>query len=136
MYSKEHLILVHSASIRPEDLLTFVQVDPFPAQWGRLKLTEADLQILELRILAEPLMGTVIPGTKGLRKARFSIPGSDKGKSGSFRVFYFYARAYGTVFLWAIIAKGVSDDLSMADRNAIATEIERTKRILKRGVKL
>ncbi len=134
MHSKEHLKLIHPPSLRPEDWLRFVLIDPFPGQWARLKLTEAAMQALEVCILSAPLMGSVIPGTGGLRKARFTSPGSDKGKSGAYRVFYVYFPEYGTVILWAIVAKGQSADLRAADRNAIAKQIGRFKRLLDQGV--
>jgi len=136
MYSKEHLKVINSALLRPQDLLTFVEIDPFPGQWARYKLSDADLNALQIVICAEPEMGAVVPEAGGLRKARFSVPGSHKGKSSSFRIFYVYFREYGSVFLWAIIGKGDAENLSKADRNAIAKAIQRTKRLLDRGVRL
>jgi hypothetical protein len=134
MHSKKHLKLVHSASLRPEDWLRFVHLDPFPGQWSRLKLGETELQALEVCIMSAPLLGRVVPGTGGLRKARFSTSDEGKGKSGSYRVFYVYYEEYGTVILWAIIDKGEKADLTKAQCNAIGQQIARLKRLLDQGV--
>jgi len=92
------------------------------------------LQALEVFIMMNPKVGHVVPGTGGLRKARFSTPESDQGKSGAYRVFYVYLAEYGLVLLWAIIAKGQYADLTKADRNTIAKQIDRYKRLLEQGV--
>jgi hypothetical protein len=134
MHSKSRLKLVHSAALRPEDWLRFVHIPPFPGQWARLKLAEADLQALEIEIIVDPQAGTVIPGAGGLRKIRFSPPGSHKGKSGSHRVFYVYLQDYQTVLLWAVIAKGEREDLPVADRHAIAKQIARINDLLDKGL--
>ena len=68
MHSKEQLSLTHSATLRPEDFLRFVEVDPFPRLWSSLKLEDRDLQALQIGIMAAPSIHPVIPGTNGLRK--------------------------------------------------------------------
>jgi hypothetical protein len=133
MHSKLDLTLIHPASLKPEDWLRFVEIEPFPGQWARLKLTDHDLMMLQIVICSAPKMGSVIPGTGGLRKARFSTGDSDKGKSGSFRVFYVFFQEYGIVILWAIVAKNEKSDLTKAEKNAIATVLGRYKRLLEEG---
>jgi hypothetical protein len=133
MHTKSHLTLIHAATMKPEDWLRFVWIDPFPGQWARLKLSEECAQALEVCIMAAPLAGTVVPGAGGLRKVRFATRGSGKGKSGSYRVSYTYFAEYGLVILWAIIAKGQAEDLTKADCNAIAKQIGRLKTLLDQG---
>lgn len=133
MHSKEHHTLSHSASIRPEDWLRFVQIDPFPRMWSQLQLKDEDLRALEIGIMASPAGYVVIPGTGGMRKLRFSTPDSGRGKRGSYRVYYVYLADYGTVLLMAILSKGEKADLSKADKNALATVIARLKSLLERG---
>src|SRR5258705_2816285 len=103
MHAKKNFKVGHSASMRPEDWLRFIHIDPFPGQWKRLKLSEEDLQALEVFIASAPTMAPVVPGSGGLRKFRFAVPGSQRGKSGAYRVFYVYFEDYGHVILWAII---------------------------------
>ncbi|MEW4568603.1 hypothetical protein AB1L88_12130 [Tautonia sp. JC769] len=133
MHSKEHLTLVHNAVLKPQDWLRFVQIDPFPGQWSRLGLSDHDLRALELLIMTAPEEGAVIPGTQGLRKARFSTPDSGRGKRGAYRVFYVYFPEHGIVTLMAILAKGQQSNLSKADCNALAAVIGRLRRLLNQG---
>lgn len=126
--------MVHPAPVRPEDWLRFIHLDPFAGQWHRLKLGDEDLRALEVCIMASPDQGAVVSGAGGLRKVRFTAPGSGKGKSGSYRVFYVSFPDHGHVVLWAIIAKGERENLTKADRNAIAKQIERLKGLLDKGV--
>ena len=72
-------------------------------------------------------------GHGGLRKARFTTRDSECGKSGAYRVFYAYFPEHGTVLLWAIIAKSETDNLTKADRNAIAKQLGRLKHLLDQG---
>ena len=134
MHSKVRLKLIHSPTLQPEDWLRFVWIEPFPGQWARLKLTERDAQALEVLIVSAPRIGKALAGTDGLRKARFSVSDSNTGKSGAYRVFYVFLPEYGTVLLWAIIAKNQEGNLSKADRNAIAKEIRRLKHLLEQGI--
>ncbi|WP_165234956.1 hypothetical protein [Aquisphaera insulae] len=124
----------HSPSFGPEQLLTFIHVPPFPGQFHRLKLTDEDLREIETTILDDPRQGAVISGTHGLRKMRFASRGSNVGKSGAYRIFYLYLEEHGTVFLWAIIAKGEAENLSPADREAIGRQVVRARRALEREV--
>jgi hypothetical protein len=133
LQSGVHPNVTHPASWLPEDWLRFVHIPPFPGQWDRLGLGRDDLSALEMLILGAPQGGAVIQGTRGVRKARFAVPGSGKGKSGSYRVFYVYFPEYGTVCLLAIIAKGEREDLDKATRNELGKLVERLGRILENG---
>jgi hypothetical protein len=133
MDSKGHRKGVPSASLRPLDWLRFVQIDPFPGQWNRLKLGERALEVLEFQIISAPRDGVVVPEAGGLRKLRFAAPASEKGKSGSYRVFYVYFPEYGIVVLWAVIDKVQKANLTKAQRNAIALQIARLRRLLDEG---
>jgi hypothetical protein len=83
-------------------------------------LTETELIGLENEILAAPRKGAEIPGSGGFRKIRVRREGSNKGKSGSYRVLYLHMQAYATVFLVVVFGKGDKDNISKADTNALA----------------
>ena len=83
--------------------------------------------------MASPSARPVIPGCGGLRKLRFARRDSDRGKSGSYRVFYVYFPEYGIVLLMAILAKSDKSDLTKADKSALARVISRIKHLLERG---
>ncbi len=133
MHAKRHHQVIHSPVLQPQDWLRFVWIDPFPRHVERLKLSEKDIRALELCIMSGPDLPPVIPGTGGIRKARFITPEAHKGKSGGYRVFYAYFPDFGIVTLHALIAKGEQGNLSKADRNALQQVTQRLQRILERG---
>ena len=83
-----------------------------------------------LRSWGRPSSHPVIPGSNGLRKLRFSRPGSHSGKRGSYRVYYAYFEGFGIVLLMAILAKNERSDLSKADLNALASILVDVKKLL------
>ena len=56
-----------------------------------------------------PDAGDVVPGTGGVRKARWSRPGA--GKRGGVRVVYFNRLADGQIWLLLIYSKSVRDNV-------------------------
>ena len=126
--------MAHSAALRPQDFLRFVEIEPFPRMWSGLKLEDEDLRALQTLVMAMPRDAAVMRGSGGLRKIRFSKNHSDQGKSGSFRVYYVYFPEYGIVLLMAIVAKSNRPGLNKADLNALAPVISRFKKLLDQGV--
>ena len=117
---------------QPEDLLDFIELEPFTNAWNRLGLDDDALAALQLAIMADPTAGDVIAGTGGLRKLRFSPPAWHQGKRGALRVCYVYFAEYGIVLLVIVYAKGEKDNLSHAEKKAIRDLIERQARELSR----
>ncbi|WP_293474532.1 type II toxin-antitoxin system RelE/ParE family toxin [Phenylobacterium sp.] len=68
-------------------------------------------------IAANPEAGDVIPDTGGVRKVRWSRPGS--GKRGGVRVVYFYFDAERPLFLLMVYAKAQQEDLSPEGKKAV-----------------
>ena len=86
-------------------------------------------QELEESIAAEPERHPLIPGTGGFRKARWARRG--KGKSGGFRVVYFFLGEQGRIYMAAIYAKSRKKTLSAVDQNVLArlaTQIKKAAR--------
>lgn len=117
---------------QPEQWPRFVRFPAFTRDWRRLGLDDDALQALEIEILNDPGKPPVIPGTGGLRKIRFSEPRSGRGKSGAYRVCYATFPEFGTVALVVIFGKAEKDNLTKADRNAIAQVIAEYREELER----
>lgn len=117
----------------PEDWLRFVQLPPFPSHWASLGLGEEDLRDLESQLVSNPTEGRVIRGGGGLRKSRFRAASSDRGKRGSFRVFYVFFPRFGTILQLATIGKTEQADLIRNDLKAIASLIQRIQHALEAG---
>ena len=83
---------------------------------GRMKQQDVD-DLIDV-LAAEPECGDLIQGTGGLRKVRFAT--DNRGKSGSVRVVYYLYNDTMPVFLLTVFAKNEKDNLSRAERNALA----------------
>lgn len=107
---------------------TFIQTDEFVKNWERLGLTDDDMRRLELEILKNPKVGSVIRGTGGLRKLRFSF--ENKGKSGSTRICYVDFLFLETVYLITVYPKNEKDNLTKAECNNIKKMIDALEKTL------
>jgi hypothetical protein len=133
MHSRKHHKLIHPASFKPQDWLRFVHMRSFSRRWEDLGLSDEDLQILEVAIMAKPQGGVVIPGAGGLRKLRFAPPHGGRGKSRAYRVFYVYFPDYGgIVLLMGVVDKSEQSDISQEGKKALRKEIERFRELLDR----
>ena len=94
-------------------------------------LNDEERTALEFYIACAPEAHPVIPGAGGFRKARWARPG--KGKSGGFRVVYFFLAEPGRTYMAAIHSKSRKEILSAADRNMLARLAARIKKAAKGG---
>ena len=60
--------------------------------------------------MAEPTAGDVVPQSGGIRKVRWTRPGS--GKSGGVRVIYYKRMLSGEIVLLKLFAKAKTDNLT------------------------
>jgi hypothetical protein len=105
-------------------LFRFVHFPQFLRDWGRLKLDDAALRVLEQELFGAPDKAPVIRGTGGLRKLRFTPPGSGRGESGAYRVCFSYFPRYGTIALFIAFGKNERSDLSPAEAHAVAQALK------------
>ncbi|MDY6949127.1 MAG: type II toxin-antitoxin system RelE/ParE family toxin [Pseudomonadota bacterium] len=68
-------------------------------------------------VSADPEVGVLMQGTGGVRKVR--LAGRGKGKSGGYRIVYFYGGGDIPVFLLTVFGKGEKANLSQGERNAL-----------------
>ena len=106
----------------------FVMMPEFDRQWEKLGLSDDELRQLQEVLLENPKAGVVIRGTKGLRKLRIAFEG--QGKSDSGRVAYIDFTVQEQIYLITAYPKNEKDNLTKAERNAIAKMIT----TLKKGV--
>jgi hypothetical protein len=85
-----------------------------------------------LFLCAHPLAGDIMAGTGGARKLRFRRPGS--GKSGGYRVIFYYAGESAPLFLLNVFTKGDRSNLSKAEQNALRTILPKIVESYRQGV--
>ena len=73
-------------------------------------------------IANEPEAGTVVPGSGGCRKVRWSRPGT--GKQGGTRVIYFTRLDAGELWMLLVYSKAVKDNIPSYILKQIRKEIE------------
>jgi mRNA-degrading endonuclease RelE of RelBE toxin-antitoxin system len=109
--------------LKPEDLLTFVELPAFSFLWPKFNLTDEDLLVEQIRIMCDPKGHPVIPGSGGLRKLRFSPQGRDAGRRGGFRLCYVFFEEWKIVVLALVYPKSKKDDLSPDEKKRIKKAI-------------
>ncbi len=68
-------------------------------------------------VAADPEAGDLLQGTGGVRKAR--LAGRGKGKSGGYRIVWYFGGQDIPVFLLTVFGKGEKANLTQAERNAL-----------------
>jgi mRNA-degrading endonuclease RelE of RelBE toxin-antitoxin system len=81
-------------------------------------LSEDDLEQLYDLLSINPNIGSVISGTGGVRKLRWSPKRSNKGKSGGVRILYHYSN-HVLIILLGVFSKSESENISQAEKNEL-----------------
>jgi mRNA-degrading endonuclease RelE of RelBE toxin-antitoxin system len=89
----------------------------FTKQVKQLLDTES-YRLLQLRLVADPEAGALIPGTGGLRKIRWQ--GSGKGKRGGIRAIYYWAGQVDVILMLLAYPKNEQGDLTPDQKRILA----------------
>ena len=95
----------------------------FEKKWAGMGFNDEHLKTLQEELTLDPEKGTLMKGTGGLRKMRFSF--ENRGKSGSVRVCYVDFLIYEKIYLITAYPKSEKDNLSSAERNEIKKLIKK-----------
>jgi hypothetical protein len=124
--------MIPKDAMGPNDLLNFIELDWFVESWDEMGLSDGDLYALQIMLMADPRAGSVMRGSGGLRKLRYSPERWNTGRSGAVRVCYAYFEKYGIVLLCLAFRKGDMDNLSDAGKSAAKKAIGRIDKALKK----
>ncbi len=98
--------------------LTLAQTAAFVSLWKHWRLNDEDLHARERQVMDFPLSGKVLRNTGGVRKLRFAPPARGAGKSGGFRVCYFYLPVNEIVYFVLIFPKSEQPNLTPSQEKA------------------
>jgi hypothetical protein len=110
--------LAHHTALPYDELVhTVALTSSFEAAAKAARLTQAELDAAIDMVAENPRGGAVVQGTGGIRKVRMA--GRGRGKSGGYRVVWWFGGDDIPVFLITVFEKGEKDNLTMAERNAL-----------------
>ena len=113
--------------MKPE-LIHFVESPGFTKRIDKLASLDV-LFALQSDLVKDPLLGDLMEGCGGARKARVGDKGSGRGKSGGFRYIYLYVEIAGVVYLLHFFGKNEKANLSKAECNEVARLVRELKRL-------
>ena len=96
--------------------ITVVETPLFIREASRLLSDKNRLELVEF-LAKNPESGVIMQGTGGVRKLRWARPG--KGKSGGFRVIYYYYNETIPLFALNVFAKSEKINLTGDEKNAL-----------------
>jgi len=85
-------------------------------------LNDDEYSQLQQAIIANPEVGSVIPGSGGVRKMRWGVAG--RGKRGGLRIIYFLRTRHGQIWMLTLYAKNVAENISARVLKQIKDEID------------
>lgn len=82
---------------------------------------------METYVAGNPEIHPIVPGTGGVRKARWGW--KRKGKRGGVRIIYLYRSSADVVYFLDIYAKSQKDDLTPADKHDLKQLVNRLREL-------
>lgn len=113
-------LLVNNESINynnSSESRKFIELPSFTYALSQLKLGDDFLQELQNRILKDPDIGDIIPGSGGARKIRFKL--RNKGSQGGVRIVYIDIVCKESIYLLDMYSKNTKKDLTPAEKASI-----------------
>ena len=105
--NRQELAILLLCNIIP--FVLFIELPIFTKQIVEL-VDDERFRNFQKDLLRQPDLGSVIPHSGGLRKARMSLPG--RGKSGGARVIYLHLPLHDAIILFYLYTKAHSENLS------------------------
>jgi len=96
---------------------TVVETESYLRAAKGAKMSEEEMAAAVDLVATDPEVGDVMQGTGGVRKVR--LAGRGKGKSGGYRVVYFFGGGDIPIYLLTVFGKGEKANLTQGERNAL-----------------
>ena len=102
-------------------MFSFIETKLFSRLIGKL-LSDEEYASLQNALIANPESGSLIVGSGGVRKLRWSARG--RGKRGGVRVVYYARFREGVIWMLTIYAKNVAENIPAGVLRKIKEEID------------
>ena len=96
---------------------TVIETESYLRAVKDAKMGETEREAAVDLVATDPEAGDVMQGTGGVRKAR--LAGRGKGKSGGYRIVWYFGGGDIPVFLLTVFGKGEKANLTQGERNAL-----------------
>jgi hypothetical protein len=98
--------------------MRFIETTGF-TRWVVEFLDDQDYGVFQQQLIADPTVGSLIPGCGGLRKVRLAIPRRGRGRRGGARVIYLHVPEADWIFLLDVYGKEEKEDLRPAEKKVL-----------------
>lgn len=95
--------------------MVLIETPLFTRQIAQIAVDE--YRLLQLHLVGHPDAGVIMPGSGGLRKIRWGLPG--RGKRGGARIIYYWDRGHSRLFLLFLYPKNERADLTPAQMRTL-----------------
>jgi hypothetical protein len=85
-------------------------------------LSDDNYRLLQNALLENPSLGDLIPGSGGLRKVRWALPG--RGKRGGTRIIYYWTARRAVIVMLYAYAKNELENLTPAQLGVLANMVK------------
>jgi mRNA-degrading endonuclease RelE of RelBE toxin-antitoxin system len=101
--------------------MVIVETSVFTRQVQKF-LSDEEYKQLQSELVNRPDVGSVIPGSGGLRKVRWGY--QSQGKRGGVRVIYYWVAAHDRLLMLLMYPKNVQDDLTTTQLRTLRQIVE------------
>jgi mRNA-degrading endonuclease RelE of RelBE toxin-antitoxin system len=106
-------------------MITVIETQQFIKKASHLMTAAERAELIDL-VANDPEGGDIIPRTGGVRKLRVQAKG--RGKSGGYRVIYYFYNENNPVLLFTVYGKNERSDLTRKEENELYTIIQAIKK--------